>query len=406
MTVETGTVAPNPDAAPLSSGKGADAMQAQFAKIEAALASGETTWAKPTPDADLNGAPETPVVATETPIEAVSSPVQGADGKWRNADGSFAQDPAKPAVEAKADAPVVETPTDAEPIIVKLPGREEGQELEIEVSDPAIAERLQQLKNQSMWYSKYQEKSAKLEEEKAQIQARAAIIEASPESWAMELKPEQRLSTLRMLLAEHLEEVAPDIVKWVNDQTGTYERRLFLAEQKPKVEQAKNSYTQQVEQQRLTNAIIQTVDGSFPEGLSEAENHMVWDALAPHFKRLAEKGVAINPKNVLELGEPVFRAFAFLNATNSPPTVNGTPQKGQPAAAPKVAPEAQDKRKAREKAIAVARERSRHVAPPGSGVTPAQPPLAQALKGKSIREKFAFLEANNAAALRTGASGA
>src|SRR5689334_6090533 len=108
----------------------------------------------PPGDTTADATAATPQAAPESEL------TQGADGRWRNPDGTFAPPPPAEAVtdvgeDAGATAP--DTPTEPAPIVVKLRGRAETDpEVEIEVSDPTIAERLRQNANDGMRKGEYE----------------------------------------------------------------------------------------------------------------------------------------------------------------------------------------------------------------------------------------------------------
>lgn len=325
-------------------------------------------------DEDAAGAeppiPETDGTAEKTPVAATETvPVA----------------PAKP--DAKAE------PEKKEPELITVTIGEGKDAIEIEAPTQAVADRIKELQNNGLRKAEWKDRLAKVEQREADQRAVQSMIEASPDMFVLQYAPpDKRLDMARALLAEHLADLVPDVVKWADPTKGEAERRAFLAEQKNKAMQAQQQWASQQQAQRQAMQIFRSVQSLIPEDAPEERQQRFLRIADMELTDAVKRGVAISTTNVHDILKAVVSDFGF-----DKPAALGNGSAGSSVQAGSATPAKRQRSEAdRQTAIAKARATGRRIAPQGAGGIPAQPPqLPKPTNPRNaIAERIAYLRQN------------
>lgn len=334
-------------------------------------------------------AAETVEAATDVvadPAAVVDAPIDTA-ARPRNPDGTFAKlnadaDPDLPATaDVATDGEIEETPA----LRVSLPPRNEGEpETEIEVNDPAIAERLRELRNNGMRRAEYNKQVSALAQQRAEMQEFAAIVETAPEVLIDRMTPERRERLFSYMLAMDFETHRPKIEQWYQDDVARREALLGMRDQ---VGKYRSEATQRSTAERRADEIRGAVRALVPETADEQDAQDFYtDALA-HLTNVAHERGDIDPRAVAELLGSRHRRYFGANA----PAAAAASASAAIAVARPVGPSAEELAKrartaqARTQAAQATRVVAAKVAPQGAGAVPTvvdpRPPKGMDLKG-------------------------
>lgn len=331
---------------------------------------------------------------------------QDAAGRWRSKDGKYLpNDPAAAAAkaEAKPDA-AADAPAEAA-TLVKIPGREGQEDLEIEVSDPAIAERLNELRNNGMRKAEFTRRLEPLEQRESEMQSLELRIKSTPVEFLLErVKPETQLEVAKALVAAHWDALYPTLNQWAQDGTGVVDRRTHLVDVKENNAKSRDEFQRAQFAQRESAGIVRAVKALVPDTIagSDTERRFVHAAEQELLYQLHEKKIRPTKDNVAELLAPVLRDFRFDSERAAPDALAAAPGTApRAAAAPAKAPAANAgkpaaKMPANAAAIATQRATARRIAPPGAGAIPAQvPQLPKSENPKNaLKDAFKHFRAN------------
>jgi hypothetical protein len=346
----------------------------------------------------IEGAPKSAIEVALDKLRAgvAAGQIKGDDKNTDDPDDAPVEEPAKEPTEgAKPDEKPLEKPLEAKedeekPVVVTLKGIEGRPDIEIEVEDQAAADRLNELQNNGMRKSEWTKKLETLEGREAELKAVESMIEVAPSQFILKHAPkEAQLEIARSLLAQHFDELVPDLAKWVDPTTGAVARREFAADQRDKADEASKKWQRQQVIDRQTLAITRAVANLIPDGTSEDDTRLFITLAESEIVRSINKGLAVTPKDVPDLLKGIISRFRFTAeaapkeiAPVVPPTNGATP-------APATPRNADDRLKKAAKARAIARR----VSPQGAGGMPAQvPKMPQTVNGKNaIHERVKWL---------------
>jgi hypothetical protein len=249
--------------------------------------------------------------------ETSAGPVQGEDGRWRNPDGTFAPPPVSesaPEMQSEA-APVQETATAAEPLRIALPGREGQEELEIEVDDPATAERLRMLRNGYMRGEEARRQITQAQQERQQVQVLESMLREAPELLVENMPPAMADRMLRHLLATRLEAVAPDVEALLTDPVARAHAQVAAIRQ---TQDARTSLDARSAAQRHADALLGAAEALVPADVD--------DETARAFLRDAERdlmdavaaGAALDARTVPTVLARRAQQYGFASGGSAP----------------------------------------------------------------------------------------
>lgn len=143
-------------------------------------------------------------------------------------DKKSAKDKGKGGEKPEAETDDADTP---KAIKVVLPGQSARGEddLEIEIDDKDVADRIRRLKNDGLRLREYTERRDALEAREAEASAVDEALESDPVSFILDkMTPERQLAVARALLVEHMDDLLPDIDKYVDNPTVRADARVQL----------------------------------------------------------------------------------------------------------------------------------------------------------------------------------
>lgn len=256
------------------------------------------TWDQVVPADATPPSPSAPTEPAETPVEAPAAPdftqwTVDAEGKLHRPDGTFAESAEIEAYNASvprvSEAPAEPAP---EPIVVTLKTRN-GDEKEIEVTDPEIAELLRANHNDGMRRQEFTRRIAEVEAKEAEYREFETMLETNPEYLILQaLPPEKQVSIATALLAQHWDAVVDRIAEYHTDPST---RVRTAAEAQIAIRDNQAQYQQQVAKARYIAEVRRTIDTLVPE--------TVQPDIAERFLRDAESDLAaaVRARN----GQPV-----------------------------------------------------------------------------------------------------
>lgn len=329
-------------------------------------------------------------------VDAVAGATQDATGKWRNPDGKFARAPgAEPPVTADVATDGAESDTAAaEPLVVKLRGRNETDpELEIEVTDPAVAERLRQNANDGMRRADYNRQMAELQRDRSELREFGILLETAPESIVDQMTPDRRERVLRYLLASDFESVKSTVEQWYSDDTA---RRGALVDMREQAGRSRQETAQRSAGERRADEIRAAVADLIPETAAEADAQDFYTDAIAYLSQMAQQRGDVDPRAVPELLAARMRRYWGAATAAVPQPAAPAPPAPLAVARPvganaeSVAQKAQRARAsvARTQTAQATRAIAAKIAPQGAGAVPTvteQPP-----KGQNLKQRLAW----------------
>jgi hypothetical protein len=318
---------------------------------------------------------------------------QGADGRWRNPDGTFAQPPVVDMATDGSESDAEGLETAPEPIVVALRGRNETDEpLEIEVSDPEVAERIRQNANDGMRRAEYNRQVKSLEEDRAQLREIAVMLDTSPEAIVEGMAPDRQERILRYLLASNFEQFKPTIEQWWNDDVS---RRSAQLDMRDGLRTSRTEAQRAAAGERRAAEIRLAVRELIPPNAADDDARDFYTDALHTLTQVATAQGDIDPLTVPDLLKTrVARYWGQSAPAPSPvaPPANVAVARPVGANAEQIAARAKA-HVARTQAAQATRKVAAKVAPQGAGAVPTvantQPP-----KGQTIAERVAWAKAN------------
>lgn len=296
--------------------------------------------------------------------------------------------------EDEAEAPDDESDEAPEGVTVRLPGRGEGEELEIEVSDPETAERLRQVANDGMRRAEFNRRIGEVEQGRAELREVEELIQQDPVGFVTErLDASLREQVTTALLAdpEIYERVAETLTGWDEDPSrrdaDRYRIRAEQAERRDKLR------TEQAEGRAVrehAHAVAAAVRELIPDDADDRTARDFYaDAIGDLQRAARERDVA--PADVPALLERRLRLYGLPATARDSLTAEHAPSAGDAAARPggRKAPDPASRAataRATGKRFRQASARRRQVAataPAGAGAPPLQ--QARAPKGTGVK---------------------
>lgn len=404
------------DAAPATPTPGLDAPPTHITDASKAFLAGLTDEQRRKPLEELVAKPAdpTPVPATSPQADGASdlgdaveegaAPPDGstwdeATKRWRTPDGKF----------VNGAAP--ETP----PARVTLPGiGDRGEEdLDIEVSDPVVAERLERLRNDGLRRQEYNRRVEQLTERESAVREFSTLLQQDPVGLVLtRLSPDTKAQVARALLIEHMETLAPEFER-LSDPDARRRDQVELRDRMADKQKEVTEYNRRLDySRRCINAAAALVPEHIPDDtrsqfLRDAERDLV-DA--------ANRGEQITPDTVPNLIKERVRLYAFGAAlSQSSSTIPASGNRSVPAGAVPGAPPVATARPLNDRAQAitteqaraaqariqrtqVVRDRAAAVSPPGVGVATVSAPVvpvdadireaSRALRAKGVPQRW------------------
>jgi hypothetical protein len=305
--------------------------------------------------------------------------------------------------DTEADADVQasdDTDADPEPVVVDIPGRREGETVQLEVSDPELAERLKQLANDGMRRKEFNTQAAALRDKGAEIKQFTDRLATDPAGLILEkATPETREMIVRDILlsdAALLSKVLDQFNEIDRDEnarvaaTAQMERDAAI-----RARDADRLATQNDVYQQSANEIMGAVEALIPEDASDDRvEAFMEDAIGfLEFKASKEGPDVVNPANIKNLLETRLRLHGITGS--APDVSDGSGDGATTPTTPKIvlkkATEAEATKAATEGENLKTRSgksKSTVTAPAGGGAETTQfnPP-----KGQTIKERIAWL---------------
>jgi len=355
-----------------------------------------STWA----DLPVPQAPAKPIIDTTGRAHAPET-------------GQFVQKPADlgttaplapvPAPEAPAVAPAAEPTADAEPEaapaappappVADAPQGDtlvltdrNGRELELTVSDPAVAEVLRMYKNNGLRREQADRITAEAREKVQEVQQFVATWDTTPELVFDKLRPDLQQRLAQYILATRFDTDFDTIKQFAEDPVA---RREKLVDLRDAIHKGSAERDQRLTAQQHAERVSDAIKAQIPQAADETQAQRFLGAAAAYITGLVTQGTAVTPESIPELLAPFRSAYGL---TDPAPTA--------PPAAPSPAPTSTDDLAARkakatatvQRLVRVADQRAvaQAVAPQGAGVAPVAAPMPP--KGASIDEVTALLK--------------
>lgn len=282
--------------------------------------------------------PAAPVApAAETPADPAADATftQDETGKWHRSDGSFANAEEIAALNAlpadgSADVAPPEEPT-PEPIVVALKGRR-GEEREIEVTDPEIAELLRANANDGMRRDEFVRQSEAMAVDKAGIDEFKTAMRTNPEAVILnEIPPDKQIAVAVALIAQHWDAIAAQLVAFDTDPTERLKAAMAtqhtIREQERSLATARSASAYSAQVYTAVNALVPaTADETVRE-------QFISDAAQDIARAIAANGK--QPVAVDKIPELLARRVALYRFTEASSPTAGT---GAPAVTPPARP--------------------------------------------------------------------
>jgi len=354
---------------------------------------------------DANGkfAPD-PSDADEADTEDGVDDVTVADGDGNANETASAEDTAKDAVdtdEATDEATAEASEETSESVVrITLPGdpQRDEEDLDIEVTDPAVADRLARLKNDGLRRNEFQRRMKDVTAKESEIKAIEIEMATNPVGFLLErLAPARQLDVARALIAQNFEALAPDIEKYWTDEA---ERKLTLAEIKESMIEARRAAEAQTAQQHQVMQVVQTVHDLIPEQAPESDAEEFRRLSLLHLEAISrERGAIIRPDEVPTLLASLRSRYGFhqTGTTATPASASAEPSPATPRIAvarpvgenAKALAERAKAAQQRRKVVRAQRENAAAIAPPGAGAMPIERPKPPA--GADVKQASAWL---------------
>lgn len=253
----------------------ADAVGSKSAVKDAGAAFLASLSKEATPEATPEPAP--------TP-EPKAERERGPDGKFVKTNEPTAEaEPETPeepvTAEAEEPEPEAEPEEPKTTVVLKGLGERGEEDVEIEVADPVVAERLRRLQNDGLRGKEYREKLAAVAEKESEYQELQVQMEANPVGFLVQMiEPSRQVEVATALLTEHFDALQPVIEQFFESPAEVLKAKLAARES------ARASEKQMAEQTRAmqtARTILSATEALIPEGVEHG--------VAAQFMRDAER---------------------------------------------------------------------------------------------------------------------
>lgn len=227
------------------------------------------------PEAPAEPVAEATEAATEAAPEASPEAVDAfagftvdAENRLHRADGSYANAEEIDAYNATIPAAEPEAPKEPEPIVVKLKARDGVTDVEIEVTDEAVADALRTNAKDGLRGAEYRKKMQAVEEHLAERRAFETMLETNPEGLILQHLPEDKQASLAVaLVAKHWDTIAPHLIKFDTDAST---RIAEAANAQIRMRDQQREYEQMTAQQKYGVQLESAVRALIPEHINDA----------------------------------------------------------------------------------------------------------------------------------------
>lgn len=374
---------------------------------------------------DIDAAPEGAVPDPITREDGATWNVEA--GRWQMPTGAFvagaAPDgatpkpgttPAKPAAAAPAPDPAAKPADERAWTKIALPGLTDRgeQELEIEIDDPQIVERLNRLKSEAGRARALQKKQGDVDAQAAELAELDAYLEHDPVGFMVSrVKPELREQVARALLLEHFDALVPLIAEFQADPTARAETRLALRDE---MDKTRGQMAQATQMRQHAIACVRAAEAMIPESADDDSAQAFLADARADLARLANAGQQVTPQTVPQLLARRASLYGFTQTSrgtgDAAPAAGATPPaRSAPAAAPVARPvsdrardiasrqptrEEAAQRQARIRQVQTQRAAAGRVAPAGAGAAPVQTPVLPPEAKTDIKSASRYLRRN------------
>ncbi len=344
----------------------------------------------------------------ETAAQSITRPEDGATwkpelGRWVDGAGRMVAGTApegaapvatKPAAlappapkAASAPAPKAGEEAASAPETITLPGlSDRGEEdIEIEIDDPAVAERLRRMAKDGIRASAAREQRAALEADRARFAEVTAAVEDDPIGFVIgKMSPERQLEVARALILEHLDTLLPDIDELAATPGLRSDRRLDLQRT---MSTAASEAAEVRNARAYAGRIVSSIEALVPEDTDPTDAREFVDSSRTYLAKLAQSGQRITPESVPTLLARHIRMLGSPAAIPRP--ASGTVAKpatdAARAVAARVSLEDADRSAQRVRRVQIQRAAATRVAPAGAGAAPVSVPLLKPEERTDIR---------------------
>lgn len=345
------------------------------------------TQATPAPVVDVTGRVHDPANGQfVSPQAAVTAPEPGLPDTTPQPVGDPLAPPAVAPDAAPADVPNDAPQANDTPGIPIVLTDRNGREVEIEVTDPDLAETLRMWKNNGLRRDQYDKEIAPVREQQQQMQQFVATWETTPEVVFDQLRPDLQERLGRYILATRFDQDFETIKQFAEDGTA---RREALVDIRGKIQQGNIERDQRLTAMQQAERVSAAVRSLVPAGADDAKAAQFLSAAASMITGMIHQRQPVTPELVPQLLAPLRSAYGL---TESP-----TPQ--PPAAQPPAASPPDDLAARRQAAAATVQRLQRTaqqrqvaaaVAPQGAGVAPVVAPMPP--QGATLNQVTDFLK--------------
>lgn len=360
--------------------------------------------------------------------ESIVRPEDGATwkpeaGRWVNAAGQFvagaAPDgaPTAPAARAAAPAPAPaaaaapanqgtqkEEPAAGTVEKITLAGlTDRGEEdIELEIDDPIVAERLRRLAKDGLRGAAAREQRRALDADRERFAQVTAEVEDDPTGFVINrMSPERQIEVARALILEHLDALLPEIEELVATPGMRSDKRLEL-------QRNLNKSAGEAQLQRETRAyagqVMNAVEALIPDDADPEDAREFIQLSRQRLAALSNAGTKVTPENV---GTLLARQLKFAGYSGQPAPAAASPaapaaRSAAPVARPATpqaraiaarSPSIEEATRAgqRVRRVQTQRAAATRVAPAGAGAAPVSVPLLPPEAKGSVRAASAYL---------------
>lgn len=286
---------------------------------------------------------------------------------------------------------------DHAPITVALPGRRpEDPPVEIEVSDPEVAERMRQLANSGMRRADYERAMGELQVERGEYAYIRHNLESDPAGFIVShVRGDLRGAVVMELMADPqvYDAVIDHIATWDNDPSARAVAQANMrAERLERAEQSRRAVAEEQKVTQNAQEIIHSVASSIPAHLSGTDREQWYVGAVRYLQEYADYYDLryLPPEHV----PAVIEYYERTRQQARPPEPTSAPARAtaRPVGAPKPAPQTpaanagEQFTRARE-----AKRRAATIAPAGAGPAP----TTAIPKHESVKDRIRYMRENN-----------
>lgn len=360
--------------------------------------------------------------AAAAAAESIVRPDDGATwkpelGRWVNASGQMVAGAApegapaapaarpeiapKPAAAAPAPEPAAGSGTVEKITLAGLADRGE-EDIELEIDDPIVAERLRRLAKDGLRGAAAREQRRALDADRERFAQVTAEVEDDPTGFVINrMSPERQIEVARALILEHLDALLPEIDELVATPGMRSDKRLEL--QRNLSKSAGEAQIQR-ETRAYAGQVMNAVEALIPDDADPEDAREFIQLSRQRLAALANAGTKVTPENV---GTLLARQLKFAGYSGQPAPAAASPaapaaRSAAPVARPATpqaraiaarSPSIEEATRAgqRVRRVQTQRAAATRVAPAGAGAAPVSVPLLPPEAKGSVRAASAYL---------------